>query len=334
MKIALIGSGSWGTAMAGHVAPQADTVLMWALEEDIVQSVNQRHVNCRYLKEYELPHNVSATNNMAEALEGADGVIIASPSTFIRSVAHQVAEHIGSDTPILCLAKGIEFETGKLMSEVIADEVGNESRVAALSGPNHAEEVCRDCLSASVVAALDADVAEFFKQLLLTKNFRVYVTDDMVGIETCGASKNVIALMCGMAVGYGYGDNTLALLMTRGLAEISRLVAARNGNPLTCMGLAGMGDLIVTCTSPFSRNRTFGEAFARRGISLDEYQEETHMVVEGAQAARSITRLARELGVDLPITFAVNAVLWEGASKDEVLKGLVDRIPNEEFYGL
>ena len=332
MAIALIGSGSWGTAVAGQLAPRTNQVRMWALEPDVVAGINKNHVNPRYLTDYTLPENVVATGELSEALEGVDGVVLASPSAFVRSTARNAAPYIGPDTPVLCLAKGLEEGTGKLMTEVVADEIGNPARIAALSGPNHAEEVCKGSLSASVIASESEAVVEFFKRLLLTREFRVYASSDMVGVEVCGAVKNVVALICGMAVGYGYGDNTLALIMTRGLAEISRIVAAKGGDPMTCMGLAGMGDLVVTCTSPHSRNRTYGELFAREGVTLEQYRERTHMVVEGAAAAKSVSELARRLKVDAPITFAVNAVLWEGASRDEAFHGLVDRFPTEEFY--
>ena len=332
MSIALIGSGSWGTAVAGQLAPRTNQVRMWALEPDVVAGIHGGHVNPRYLTDYRLPDNVVATGELSEALEGADGVVLASPSAFVRATARSMAPHLPAETPVLVLAKGLDPDTGELMTEVVADEVGCPGRIAALSGPNHAEEVCRGSLSASVIASPSEAVTEFFKRLLLTREFRVYASSDMVGVEVCGAVKNVVALICGMAVGYGYGDNTLALIMTRGLAEISRLVAAKGGDPMTCMGLAGMGDLVVTCTSPHSRNRTFGELFAREGVTLEEYRERTHMVVEGALAAKSVARLARELEVDAPITFAVNAVLWEGAGRDEAFHALVDRFPTEEFY--
>ena len=280
-----------------------------------------------------LPENVVATTGLAQALDGADAIIFAVPSTHLRSVCHQTAPFIAADTPVLCLTKGIEPESGLLMSEVIASEIGNERRVAALSGPNHAEEICRGGLSAAVIASEDPQVGETFKDLLLSTAFRIYLSQDMTGVEVCGAMKNVIAIVCGISAGSGAGDNTLALIMTRGLAEISRLVHARGGQAMTCMGLAGMGDLIATCTSEHSRNRTFGFEFAH-GVSLDEYQARTHMVVEGAVAARSVSELARSLGVDIPLTFAVEQTLYNGVTLDRALEILTDRVPSQEFYGL
>ena len=333
MKIALIGSGSWGTAVAGLAANNGHAVRMWAHSQACADGISQNHENPRYLTGYRLPDLVTATSNMEDALQDVDGVIFAVPSTHLRSVAAEAASFIGETTPLLCLTKGIERESGLLMSEIIGDECGHPERIAALSGPNHAEEVCQGQLSAAVIAAEDNTVAEFFKSLLIAPEFRVYLSGDIIGVETCGAIKNIIAIVCGIAAGVGLGDNTLALIMTRGLAEISRLVHARGGEALTCMGLAGMGDLVATCTSKHSRNRSFGYAFSQ-GTSLEEYQEQTHMVVEGAQAARSASELARELDVDLPLTFALNDALWHGNSMQNALETLVDRIPTEEFYGI
>ncbi len=333
MKIALIGSGSWGTAVAGMAAARADEVCMWAHSVVTADGINGEHRNPRYLVDYELPSNVSATCDIAAALEGADGVIFAVPSAHLRAMAHESAPYIARDTPVLCLTKGIEPDSGLLMSDVIASEIAAPERVAALSGPNHAEEICRGALSAAVIACKTEACARFFKDLLISSTFRVYITDDMVGVETCGAMKNVIAIVCGISAGSGAGDNTLALIMTRGLAEISRVVHAQGGQAITCMGLAGMGDLIATCTSEHSRNRSFGVAFAR-GTSLDEYQERTHMVVEGAAAARSVSQLARALGVDAPLTFALEETLYRGLTLDEALGKLTGRIPQQEFYGL
>lgn len=333
MNVALIGSGSWGTAVAGLAASRADRVRMWAHGEQTAIGINEDHRNPRYLVDYRLPLNVEATNDFSRALDGADAVIFAVPSTHLRHVAHECAPFIEPDVPILCLTKGIEPGSGLLMSEVIASEVANERRVAALSGPNHAEEICRGALSAAVIAAEDDSVAKVFKDLLISRAFRVYISHDMVGVETCGAMKNVIAIVCGIAAGSGQGDNTLALIMTRGLAEISRLVHARGGEAMTCMGLAGMGDLVATCTSEHSRNRSFGVAFAH-GDSLEDYQRRTHMVVEGAAAAKSVSELARSLSVDIPLTFAVEQTLYNGVTLEEALGILTDRVPSEEFYGI
>lgn len=333
MKICVIGAGSWGTAIAGVAAIHADEVVLWSHDVISARGINEEHRNPVYLTGYTLPANVTAEIEFEPALRGASGVIVVVPSPFIRETLHNAAPYVPSDVPVLCLTKGIEPDTGKLMTDIVSEELGNPLRVAALSGPNHAEEVCRGSLSAAVIASEDDCVAAFFRNLLISKHFRLYTSHDMVAVETCAAVKNVIAIICGIAVGSGYGDNTLAMIMTRGLAEISRIVCARGGDPMTCMGLAGMGDLVATCTSGHSRNRGFGVAFAS-GESLAAYEERTHMVVEGAAACVSVSQLARSLGVDAPLTFAVNDVLWGGVAPEEALRVLVDRVPTEEFYGL
>ena len=333
MMIALIGSGSWGTAVAGLAAAHADSVVMWAHGDETARGINEHGRNPRYLSDYELPANIAATASIQEALKGADGVVFAVPSAHLRSVAHDAADFMDSATPVLCLTKGVEPGTGLLMSEVIADEIGHPERIAALSGPNHAEEICRGGLSAAVIASEDPAISDFFKRLLITQAFRIYVSHDMVGVETCGAMKNIIAIVCGISAGAGYGDNTLALIMTRGLAEISRVVSARGGDPITCMGLAGMGDLVATCTSEHSRNRSFGVAFSH-GVSLDEYQDSSHMVVEGAAAAISVAELADRLGVEVPLTSVLNRTLFHGGTIAEALELLTDRCPTQEFYGI
>ncbi|MDR2196583.1 MAG: NAD(P)-dependent glycerol-3-phosphate dehydrogenase [Coriobacteriales bacterium] len=234
-------------------------------------------------------------------------------------------------TPVVLLSKGIERDSGQLLLDVLAERLGDPARLAVLSGPNHAEEVARGVPSATVVASASAQTAHFFQELFSTQAFRVYTSADTVGVQLCAAAKNVIAIACGLASGSGMGDNTLALLMTRGLAEIGRLVASGGGEQLTCMGLAGMGDLIATCTSPHSRNRGFGLELAAGG-SLESYQQRTHMVVEGALASAAITDLARAHSVELPISEAVRAIVWEGQVVEESLLSLLARSPKPEFY--
>lgn len=333
MKIAMIGAGSWGTAVAGLAAARAESVYMWAHSASTAEGINQNGYNPRYLCDYKLPDNIVATHDIERCVTGADGIIFAVPSTHLRGVAREAAVFVAPETPVLCLTKGVERGSGLLMSEVIGEELGHPERIAALSGPNHAEEVCRGSLSAAVIASEDPGISSFFRDALISTAFRVYVTHDMVGVEVCGAAKNIIAVICGISAGVGYGDNTLALIMTRGLAEISRLVHARGGDAMTCMGLAGMGDLVATCTSSHSRNRSFGVAFSQ-GVSLEQYQRDSHMVVEGAAAARSVSELARSLGVDAPLTLALNKTLYEGCTIAEALEILTDRCPNQEFYGM
>lgn len=332
-RIAVIGSGSWGTAMAGLLAPRAAEVTLWCRDPAVAAAVRERHVNPRHLADYRLPDNVCATHDAAEALAGADFVVIAVPSSYVRGVCADIALDVPRRAPVLVLTKGVELATHALMLDVVADELGGRSRMAVLSGPNHAEEVCLGKLSAAVLASESPEVALRLQGLLVNPSFRVYVSEDVTGVEVCGAVKNVVAIACGAAVGLGAGDNTLAVIMTRGLAEIGRVSSALGGDPLTPMGLAGMGDLVATCTSRHSRNRTFGEALAR-GESLESFEARTRMVVEGARAAQSVLALASAHGVEVPITSAVNAVLHEGADIHETIEALLGRRPRDEFYGI
>lgn len=332
-KVAVIGSGSWGTAVTGLLSPHVEQVCVWSFEEEVARGINEHRHNPHQLSYYELPANVRATCSFAEATRDAQAVLLVVPSAFLRSTCKGLAPHLDHDIPVLVLTKGLERKTGCLMAEVAAQELGGEERIAVLSGPNHAEEISQGKVSAAVVAASDPAVAELFRGLLVCPAFRVYVGEDVRGVEVCAAAKNVIAIACGIASALGAGDNTLAVLMTRGLAEVGRIASALGGEPLTCMGLAGMGDLVVTCTSRHSRNRTFGEAFVA-GESLAAYQRRTGMVVEGAEAAASIFELARERDIQVPITAAVHAILFEGMPLPSAIDALLGRSPHDEFYGV
>lgn len=331
-RAAVIGAGSWGTAFAGVVAANVDNVVVWAHSASTVKSINTVHKNDRYLCDYVLPQNISATESLKEACIEADLIVLALPSTHLRRICHELASFVAPDAKILVLTKGIETKTSLLMTEVVADELGCPERICALTGPNHAEEVCRGAFAAALCAGSDIECAKEIRDAVCTREFRVYVSSDERGAEICGATKNVIAIACGIVAGFGLGDNTLAIIMTRGLAEIGRVVAATGGDPLTCMGLAGMGDLVATCTSPHSRNRTFGEAFAK-GSTLEGYEHATHMVVEGARACISVRELAHREGVEVPITEAVYNLLYENMSFDQVSQMLAGREAGEEFYG-
>ncbi|MBQ9007229.1 MAG: NAD(P)-dependent glycerol-3-phosphate dehydrogenase [Atopobiaceae bacterium] len=328
-----MGSGTWGTAACCLVSPHVDEVCLWARRESVASGINQDHRNPVHLPDLVLPRNVCATSSLSDALRDASDVVLAVPSAFVRTTMAGAAPHISAEVPLLVLTKGMESGTGMLMVDLVADVIGNPRRLAALSGPNHAEEVAQGKVSAAVIASLDPGIAEHFQQLFVSEAFRAYASSDLVGVEVCGAAKNVIAIAAGIAAGLGAGDNTLAALMTRGLAEMGRLSAARGGDPLTCMGLAGMGDLVVTCTSRHSRNRSFGEAFAA-GESLADYESRTGMVVEGAQAALSLWEMAHAMGIEAPITDAVHDLLYEGAELADAIGSLLTRTPHVEFYGM
>ena len=331
--VCVIGAGSWGTAVAGHLAKQGHEVRLWSHNASVAQAINETHSNPRYLPACTLGAGVLAHTDYASCIQGADSVLFVVPSSHLRNVAHECRGLISDELPVCVLTKGIEYGTNMLMTEVVEDELGNRRRIAALSGPNHAEEVCLGMPAGAVSASMDLASAEYFKDLFNADLFRTYISSDEVGVEVCAAAKNVVAIACGVVKGLSYGDNTLSVIMTRGLAEMSRIVAARGGDPLTCMGLAGMGDLVATCTSSHSRNQTFGAALAQ-GESLESYEARTHMVVEGARACRSIRHMARDLGVEVPLTDAVYDLLYEHKPMAEIVETLFRRTPRMEFYGL
>lgn len=333
MKVAVIGAGSWGTALSQCLALSNHNVSLWARKLNVVHEINTNHHNPRYLSAELLSENIVATPSYHDALENASAVVVVTPSNLLRGVAQAFKGVIADDMPIIICSKGVEGGSGLLATEIFESELGNKDRLAVLSGPNHAEEVVRSIPSGTVVASSSEETAKFFQSLFASETFRVYTSQDVVGVELCAAFKNVIAIAVGISYGLGFGDNTSAMLMTRGLAEMNRLVYQCGGDPLTCMGLAGAGDLIATCTSTHSRNRRFGEMIAQGG-TIETWQEETSMVVEGALACKTLDSLAKAHDVELPITEAVRAVVWEGADPLKIGSSLVARPLKAEFYGL
>lgn len=333
MRVAVIGAGSWGTAVSWLLGNKGLDVSLWAREPEIAGGINQDRRNPVYLPEVEIPLSVTATPDVDEALAGAEAVVMVTPSIGVRSTAEMMRGSLGDDIPVIVLSKGLENTTFMLMTEVLEDVLGSSERIAGLSGPNHAEEVSRGIPSATVVASRNETVARTFQDLFMTRTFRVYTNPDVVGVELCGASKNVIAVAAGMSDGLGYGDNTKATLMTRGLAEMSRLGTTRGANHLTYMGLAGMGDLIATCTSRHSRNRGLGEHVAKGG-TVASFEAETNMVAEGAVSCISIDELAAREGIELPITHWVRAILHEGASISSASEALMGREARDELHGM
>lgn len=331
--VAVIGAGSWGTSVSWMLGNKGTQVRLWAREAEIAEGVNQQRRNPLYMRDVVLPETVTATTEIDEALRGAEAVVMVTPSMGVRETAEAMRPHLGASVPVVILSKGVEDKTFMLMTEVLEDVFGDRSRLAGLSGPNHAEEVGRGVPSATVVAAYDDAVGRAFQDLFMTRFFRVYTNPDVVGVELCGASKNVIAVAAGMSDGLGYGDNTKATLMTRGLAEMSRLGRAMGANPLTYMGLAGVGDLIATCTSGNSRNRALGE-FVGRGGTLDGWRASTNMVAEGAYACIAIEELGMREGVELPITRQVRAVLYEGVPVSAGEEALLGRAARDELHGM
>jgi glycerol-3-phosphate dehydrogenase (NAD(P)+) len=331
MTVSIIGAGSWGSAIAWLLGDKGIDVRLWARSEEVANGLNTVHRSPRYLKDITFSPSVIASTDLAEVLDETEAVVLVTPSAVVGEMAERLAPYLGDRTPLVLLSKGIEISTGALLLDVLVAQLGGRERLAVLSGPNHAEEVAYAVPSATVIASSSPETARFFQMLFATPAFRVYTSSDTVGVQLCGAAKNIIAIACGLAAGLGFGDNTAALLMTRGLAEISRLVSKLGGEPLTCMGLAGMGDLIATCTSPHSRNRSFGLELAQGG-TLAAYQERTHMVVEGALACRSVTDLAQTHDIDMPISMVARNVIWDQQPLDEAFASLIDRSFKPEFY--
>jgi glycerol-3-phosphate dehydrogenase (NAD(P)+) len=332
-RVAVIGAGSWGTSVSWMLGGKGTDVRQWAREPEIAECVNAEHRNPLFMRDIVLPDTVRATSDIGEAIAGAEAVVMVTPSLGVRETAAAMRPHLGEDVPVVILSKGVENGTMLLMTEVLEDVLGNRARLAGLSGPNHAEEVGKGVPSATVVAAYDEAVGRMFQDLFMTRFFRVYTNPDVVGVELAGASKNVVAVAAGMSDGLGYGDNTKATLMTRGLAEMSRLGRALGANPLTYMGLAGVGDLIATCTSQNSRNRALGE-FVGKGGTLEGWRASTNMVAEGAYACIAVEELGKREGVELPITRQVCAVLYEGQSLAGGEEALLGRAARDELHGL
>jgi Glycerol-3-phosphate dehydrogenase len=326
-RVAVMGAGSWGTAFAKLCADAGRQVIIWARREEVAANIRERRRNPDYLPEAVLPETVTATSQPEEALDGADMVAIAVPSQTLRENLTQwgTTGAIGPDATVVSLMKGIELGTGKRMTEVIIDVMQvDPARVAVVTGPNLAGELVDQHPAAAVVACIDEERATLVQQAIVTRYFRPYTNDDVIGCELGGAVKNVIALACGMAIGMGFGDNTKATLITRGLAETARLGVRLGADPLTFAGLAGLGDLVGTCMSPLSRNRSFGERLGR-GETLEQAQAATRQTAEGVKSCLSIRDLARDCGVEMPITEQVEAVCHENKPVKEAMVALMSR---------
>ena len=326
-RVAVIGGGSWGTTVAHLAAHNVETVL-WARNEETCVEINRDSRNSRYLDGYELHGALSATPDLGEAVRNADVVVAGVPSHAFRSTIEAVAEDIRAWVPIVSLTKGLEQGTQLRMSQIV-NEVIPGHPVAVLTGPNLAKEILAGYAAASVVATTDPVVATRLQGVFATPYFRVYTNPDVVGCEIAGALKNVIAIASGMADGLGTGDNTRAAVITRGLAELSRLGEAMGGQQITFAGLAGMGDLMATCISPQSRNRHVGEQLGR-GRSIDEVIASMNMVAEGVKTAKVTMTLADRYGIDMPISSEIYAVCHEGRSATEAYRGLLGREVSSE----
>jgi glycerol-3-phosphate dehydrogenase (NAD(P)+) len=330
-RTAVIGAGSWGTAVAGLAARNSATVL-WARRPDLAETISTTHVNRDYLPDYELPKSLRATASLEEALDGAEVVVMGVPSHGFREILSEAKPFLADGAPIVSLTKGVEQQTLKRMTEVIDDVVPDHPR-GVLTGPNLAKEVMAGWPAASVVAIEDEGIARELQRLFGTDAFRVYTNPDVVGCEVGGALKNVIAIAAGIADGMGFGDNTRAALITRGLHELTRLGVALGGEPLTFAGLAGMGDLVATCISRQSRNRHVGEALGR-GQTIDEIVAAMNMVAEGVKSSKAVLDLSVRVGVEMPIAEQVVAVLYEGKEASEIVPALMQREAKPELHGI
>ena len=320
-RIGVLGAGAWGTALAQTAHAAGAEVVVWTRRAELAETINRLHQNPVYLPGTPLHPAVRATTEIAEA--AADAVLLVTPAQHVRQTAADLAAHLTAGTPLVICAKGIEQATGKLMSEVVA-EVLPDHPIAVLSGPTFAIEVAQGLPTAVTLATTDPAQGDRLVAALGRPAFRPYAGTDVIGAEIGGAVKNVMAIACGIVAGRGLGDNARAALIARGLAEIIRLAVAKGARPATLMGLSGLGDLVLTCTSPTSRNYSLGVALGQ-GRTLDDVLAERRSVAEGVWTAAAIHRLAEDLGIEMPISAAVNAVLHMGADLDDAISGLLAR---------
>jgi glycerol-3-phosphate dehydrogenase (NAD(P)+) len=328
--VAVLGGGSWGTTLADLLARKGETVRLWAYEPDVVAAINREHRNPVFLPQADLAPELRAFGDPVEAVRGAEVILSVVPSHAVRSVVSRLPGAVEANTLVVSATKGIEPDSLKLMSQVLSESL-RQPRIAVLSGPSFAEEVCANQPTAVVAAANDPATAEDVQRIFATPRFRVYSNRDVVGVELGGALKNVIAIAAGILEGLGLGNNPRAALITRGLAEMTRLGTAMGADPLTFAGLAGMGDLILTTCGALSRNRALGMALAE-GQSLAQYNASHRSVAEGANTAMAAMKLAGRHGVELPITEQVWAVLYEDKPPRQAVADLMERTLKPELW--
>lgn len=331
-RIAVIGAGSWGTALSIIAGRVGHHVSLWSRNERVVDEINGRHVNSSYLKSADIPANVRATSELSEALSGAEIIILAAPSHVTRELLMRMLAHLDPLMIFVSATKGIEIESGKRMSEVVGEVVGTlfEPRFVCLSGPSFAQEVVAGQPTAVVAASISEQDRLLVQKELSFENLRIYTNSDVVGTEIGGAVKNVMAVAAGMVTGLGLGSNSVAALITRGLAEIARLALALGARTETLMGLAGLGDLVLTCTGGLSRNRHVGIELGK-GRQLEDIVSDMHEVAEGIKTTRAVWMLAKKLGIEMPITNEVHAVLYESKPALEAASVLMTRPLRGEF---
>ncbi|MBM7645306.1 glycerol-3-phosphate dehydrogenase (NAD(P)+) [Scopulibacillus daqui] len=331
-KLAVLGAGSWGTALAIVLADNGYNINLWARRQEQIDEINQRHTNARYLPDIALPENIKGTADIGEAVRDVDTILVVTPTKAIRDVLSQVKPFLKKPVLFIHGTKGIEPRTSKRVSEIIEEEIPENLRkaVAVLSGPSHAEEVCHKQPTTVTVASYDKDAARKVQDMFINQNFRVYTNHDVIGVEIGGALKNIIALGAGISDGLNYGDNAKAALITRGLAEITRLGTKMGAHPLTFTGLAGMGDLIVTCTSVHSRNWRAGNLLGK-GYDLNQILDEMGMVVEGVRTTEAAYYLSEKEEVDMPITKAIYELLFNDKPAKKAVDELMGRVKTHEI---
>lgn len=330
-KTAVIGAGSWGTALSIVLADNGHEVTLWSRNAAVSEEINLQHTNRKYLPEVELPKVIRSTTSLHEAVNDKDMIMLVVPSHAMRETVRQIAKDLKPGTLIIHATKGLETDSLKRMSEVLREELPDflHDRIVVLSGPSHAEEVSRRSPTTVVVASTDNRSAEEAQDRLINSRFRVYTNPDVIGVELGGSLKNIIALGAGLSDGLGFGDNAKAALITRGLAEIGRLGVHLGANPLTFAGLAGVGDLVVTCTSQHSRNWRAGYMLGT-GKTLDQVMESMEMVVEGIRTTKAAYKLAGKEQVEMPITEQLHQVLFNGKSPKDAVEDLMGRDKNHE----
>lgn len=331
-KVAVLGAGTWGSALTIVLANNGHDVTLWSAVEDEINSLQEDRTKIKGLPEAAMPEEVYLTLNLEETCKDKDLIVLAVASPFIRATANKMKSFIKEGQIIVNVAKGIEETSLYTMSDIISEEIP-QGDIAVLSGPTHAEEVSRGIPTTIVVGAKTKETALFIQDIFMNDVFRVYTSPDVIGIELGASLKNVIALAAGIADGLGFGDNTIAALMTRGLAEITRLGLKMDGKMETFSGLSGIGDLFVTCTSLHSRNRKAGYLMGQ-GLTMDEAMKEVNQVVEGVYSAKAASKLARKYGIEMPIVEQINLVLFEGKSSHEAVNDLLNRDKTIEYMSL
>lgn len=329
-KVTVFGAGAWGSTMAQVLCDAGNEVLLWGRSEGVIAEINTSHTNAKYLGSHILPQGLAATTNLAQAFDFSDIYVLAIPAQQLRATLQEWKTFFKPDSTIVSTLKGIEISTQMRMTEVIEDVLGSH-KIAIITGPNLADELVLRQPAGAVAAASSMELAEMIRDLFRTPYYRVYTSVDVMGCELSGAIKSVIALAVGISIGMGFGENTQAMLITRGLNEVARLCAAHGSDPLSAAGLAGMGDLVASCGSPLSRNRTFGEVVGRTG-SMAKAREEVAKTVEGVASAGAVVEIAHRVGVEVPVIEAVGEIVSEQMSPEAALQKLMEITTKAENF--